>query len=318
MNVPGIVYVTCCANGYYGLQRLLRRGTPVSLVVSLAPHVGKQCNVSGYVDVKRLLGGQAPVLELQNYCLSPEDLHGVDCDLLVVNGWNRLISQDVIKLFRLGGLAIHAGHPPLGHGRAPLPWNIIKGRSDIEVYVFRMTERADDGDIVARAPVEITAHDDVGLLYEKVMFQGARLFERAISDMLHGTARYTPQALDASTTFPKRTPEDGLINFSMTCGEIVNFVRAQSRPYPGAFALLDDYKATVWKAVPFDCFAFRDVPRNPGQILAALPSGLVVATGTSAVWLLEAEAEGWTIPAPLEDLERLVGKVFTWKKRDTC
>lgn len=44
---------------------------------------------------------------------------------------------------------------------------------------------------------------------------------------------------------PKRTPGDGQIDWNRTNVEIYNFVRALTRPYPGAFSYLDNKKVFV-------------------------------------------------------------------------
>ncbi len=38
--------------------------------------------------------------------------------------------------------------------------------------------------------------------------------------------------------FPPRTEEDGLIDWRKSSKDIMNFVRAQTRPYPGAYTIV--------------------------------------------------------------------------------
>ncbi len=307
-----ILYVTAAENGLYGLRHLMSSGVAVHSVVTISGAVAERANVSGFADVAVFCRTRSvPVITLDSYNLTPADLPAEDYDLLVVNGWNRLIGPDVLARFRLGGLGIHAGHPPIGFGRAPLPWNIIKGFRDIEVYVFRLTPRADDGDIVASRTVEITPFDDVQTLYEKVMFWGARLFGVAIKGLVSGSSAGAKQNLAAAIHYPKRTPEDGLIDFSSSLEDLHDFIRAQSRPYPGAYTFMDGEKCEVWRASAFDAFSFREMDRVPGRIVAALPSGLVVQTGSAPIWLREVTCRGRpVVPQPLDALEALVGKCF--------
>lgn len=310
---PRTVYVTSCENGLYGLRHLCARGLPACRVVTISRAVGDKHLVSGFTEVHAACAARdIPVTTLDNYRLRPDDLPaGEQYDLLVVNGWNRLIKPDVLARFPLGGLGVHAGHPPIGLGRAPLPWNIVKGHRDVEVFVFRLTERADDGDIVASRVVEITPHDSVRTLYEKVMFAAAQIFESAILDIAAGRAQSRSQDRQFMVHYPKRTPDDGLIDFSQPVERLYDFIRAQTRPYPGAFAHLGGQTCRIWRAVPFDAHAFRNVDRVPGRIVAALPAGLVVQTGTSPLWILEAERNGAPlVPADLESMEQLIGQSF--------
>ena len=53
--------------------------------------------------------------------------------------------------------------------------------------------------------------------------------------------------------YPRRKPIDGQIQWdSMGMIEIYNFVRAQTKPYPGAYSYLGDKQVKIWDAIPFD------------------------------------------------------------------
>lgn len=302
-------YVTCGENGYFGLRHLTAAGHRPAQVVTISPEVAATNRVSGYYDLRAVCEAwNLELTVLDRYAMRPEDVRLTEPGLLIVNGWNRLIDQTVIAQFEHGGLGVHAGHPPIGLGRAPLPWNLIKGMPDIEVYVFRLTPRADDGDIVGKRTVGITPQDDVRLLYEKVMLCGAELLQEAVAAAAAGELAGTPQNLEDAVYYGKRTPTDGLIDFSQPVEAVYDFVRAQTRPYPGAYAYMGTERWTIWRAVPFDAFAFRQRVRRPGEIVAALPSGLVVQTGTSPLWILDAStASGPVVPAELDSLEARVG-----------
>lgn len=308
---PAIVYVTCSENGLYCLKHLHRIGWPIECVITISPLLGERYLVSGYVNVVPWCTKfSIPVRLVDDYVIKPENIDGLMANILLVNGWNRLITGEVISMFSLGALGVHAGHPPIGLGRAPLPWNIIKGFKDIEVYVFCLTHRADDGNIMALQVIEITSQDTVATLYEKVMYQATVLFEQGLHALVNGEVGWT-QNKQFEIHYPKRTPEDGLINFSASSEEVIDMIRAQTHPYPGAFSYISGEKWFIWSAQKFDNQAFRNLPRVPGRIVLALPSGLIVQTGTETVWITSATARGNTsIPAPLAELELYVGQSF--------
>lgn len=313
LKFPKVTYVSCCENGLYGLDYLIRHKCPVSSVVSISPADGKKYQVSGYADFRPICRREKIQLNhCSGYQVETKDIAGRP-DILIVNGWNRLIKTEVISKHPLGGLAIHAGHPPIGLGRAPLPWNLIKGFKDLEVYVFRMTSEADDGDIAALKTVEITPWDNVQTLYEKVMHAGAEMFFDVLSspNLKSRLEKSIRQNLKHKLLYPKRNPEDGAIDFCWDEITIHNFVRAQSKPYPGAFAGLEGKEWIIWDAVPYDAFSFRGHLRTPGEILLGLPSGLVVMTGGAPIWIREAECEGKKIAmGNWQALRKFVGKVF--------
>lgn len=306
-----IVYVTCCENGFYGLRHLYQEGFKIEKVITISKILGKKYNVSGYKDPSHwcdLVGIE--VIKLDDYTVKISDIENSSKQILVVNGWNRLINLEVINAFKIGALGVHAGHPPIGMGRAPLPWNIIKGFKDIEVYVFKLTDKADDGNILGVNTIEITTSDDIKTLYEKVMFRSAKLFAKAIIS-LENRKKGFEQAKQFEITYPKRSPSDGLIDFRRPVEELVDFVRAQTYPYPGAFSFLNKNKWSIWKAQSFDSHSFRTRPRIPGQIVLALPSGLVVQTGSAPLWITSAtQGENVIAPNSLEFLEKFIGQKF--------
>ena len=47
---------------------------------------------------------------------------------------------------------------------------------------------------------------------------------------------------------PQRAPEDGEINWDWSSKRIYDFIRAQTRPYPGAFTFVNKENIIIWKA----------------------------------------------------------------------
>ena len=188
---------------------------------------------------------------------------------------------------------------------------MLLGRRDIEVYVFEMLPTADDGPILARATVEITSYEDIRHLYEKVMLVGADLLFEALGRLVKGEKGEAQESQERSF-FPKRTPEDGRIDFRQDEVTLYNFVRAQRPPYPGAFAELAGERWVVLRAQPFDRFFRRSLRRRPGTIIEVLPSGPIVQTGGAPVWLTEIMIDGRPVfPTTTMDAGRdLIGLRF--------
>lgn len=305
------LYITCAENGLWGLQRLLRRGVNISRVVTIDSDTAVRNQVSGYVDVGPFCHkAGVPLTVLSRYAFTSLDINEESFDFVIVNGWNRLVDDSVVSAARVCAIGVHAGHPPVGLGRAPLVWNLILGKRDIEVYAFVLTPRADDGNILARQPIEITAQDDVRLLYEKVAFAGADAIYQAITAALDGSVGQS-QELSFAVNYHKRSPSDGLVDFRKSETEVYNFVRAQSYPYPGAYAFLKGEKWRFNRVVPFDVFAFRHEMRVPGRIADVLPSGFVILTGGGAIWLLDADVDGCKrCPPNLNEASSYIGQCF--------
>ena len=59
-----------------------------------------------------------------------------------------------------------------------------------------------------------------------------------------------PQDDSLATVMPKRTPDDGLIDWTATARQVFNLVRAVTHPYPGAFTFVGGRKVFVWRVDP--------------------------------------------------------------------
>ena len=294
---PGrIVYISCGLNGLFALSRLTELGYRDVRVVTIGRETAEKALVSGYADFGDFAGARGlPVHRMEKYSFGDADravVAGWEPDVILVNGWNRLIPASVFNLARFGGYGVHAGHPPRGRGRAPVAWTLIKGLRDLEVYLFRLDERADAGAIVGLQRVEVTPFDTAQSLYDKAALAISLLYERLLPRLLAGDCTGVAQDERWATEFPKRGPADGLIDWQSPDHELYNFIRAQSSPYPGAYTFHRGRRLLVWDAVPFDRILPFPVEAAPGQILDVLTSGVVVRTGTSPLLLRHVQFEG--------------------------
>src|SRR6266487_2739907 len=115
----------------------------------------------------------------------------------------------------------------------------------------------------------------------------------------------------------RRRPGDGLIPWDSGSGAVYDFVRALTKPYPGAFSWLDGKPWTVWSAALLPTNGAPPLGR-PGEILGPVVSpldaacGLAVACGRGVVQLLEVEADGGEVVAGRRLAEQpWTGRVWT-------
>jgi methionyl-tRNA formyltransferase len=102
----------------------------------------------------------------------------------------------------------------------------------------------DEGPLWAQRPLRIPAEAYV----DTVLASAERLTVEMLGDVypgiLSGQIRPRPQVGEANVV-PMRRPEDGLIDWSQPARRVFDFVRAQSRPYPGAFT---SDGVRIWRA----------------------------------------------------------------------
>jgi methionyl-tRNA formyltransferase len=109
-----------------------------------------------------------------------------------------------------------------------------------------------------------------------------------LSALLSGEVRYQRQEGEPSY-YPKREPEDGGIDWTRSARAVHNFVRAETRPFPGAFTFADERKIFIWRGQPFD--SRLPFSGKAGQVVAVTYNRcLVVETGGGTYLVTDYEA----------------------------
>lgn len=222
-------------------------------------------------------------------------------DVALVVGWYRII--DLTRHPGIQFFGMHYSPLPRYRGSAPAVWQILRGETELGVTLFRFAAGLDNGDVAGSAVVNCGPDETIGDVLPRLDEAALDLMDREIPAILGGRARLTPQR-DADATYcGRRVAADGVIDWSAPARRVHDFIRSQSRPYPGAFTHLEDGRLLrVWRTV-------RE-PRRwigvPGSIVARDPSGAIVACGDGALRLVDVEcAEGATMAPTLRGVRRL-------------
>ena len=87
---------------------------------------------------------------------------------------------------------------------------------------------------------------------------------------------------------PQRLPEDGVIDWSLSSETISRFIKALTKPYPGAFFKEAASIVKIWRADPIDLSC--DLDGSPGQIVFVTSQNeFIVKTGTGYLFVEEWE-----------------------------
>ncbi len=216
-------------------------------------------------------------------------------DLLVVIGWYYLVPRALRDSAPLGAVGIHASLLPRYRGGAPLVWAMINGERESGISLFHFADGVDTGDVIAQRTFAISLEDDISTLIWKSTAASLDVLRECMPKLAAGTAPRLPQDHSKATVVPQRKPEDGLLDWNrLTALEAYNWVRAQTRPYPGAFTFLGREKITLWRVVPPATPKMVDAP--PGAVVISrsdVPEvfGVVCADG-KLVGVSEAEVSG--------------------------
>ena len=222
---------------------------------------------------------------------SPETLERVralEPDAIFVVGWSQLLREQLIASAKHGVFGMHPTLLPRHRGRAPIPWAILSGLARTGVTLFEIADpTADSGPIVGQVELPISEEETATTLYERIADAHAKLISEYVPQLAAGTAPRIPQDPIRASSWPKRTPADGIIDWETRAPYLDAWVRAQTRPYPGAFTFLGPSKLVVWRARPVEL----EGAAAAGTVVEERPEGVVVACGEGALLLEEVETE---------------------------
>lgn len=191
-------------------------------------------------------------------------------------GWTQIVPEAVLGIPDRGFWGLHASSLPEGRGGAPVNWQLIHGEDRVGLSLFEFVPEVDHGDVVDQTVVPVEPRDDVATVYDRVTLAAFELLDRALGALARGDVEKTPQRYADATYLPQRKPEDGLIDWGRPALEQWNWIRALTKPYPGAFTFVDGRKLTVWDS----SLVGDDTDATDGEIIDVEPGrGVDVATG---------------------------------------
>lgn len=197
---------------------------------------------------------------------------------VLVHGWYRMIP--VGQFPNIDFLGLHYSPLPRYRGNAPLVWQIINGEVRLGVSLFTLTEGMDDGDLIDQSMFDLLSCEDISDALRKANGQVAAMLDRFAPRWLEGSVAKYSQPTQVPTYCGMRIPEDGRINWQQSAQVVHNFIRAQARPYPGAYTLTpNDEVLRIWRAA-IDRREFLGVP---GSVVEVLSDSIVVACGSGAI-----------------------------------
>jgi methionyl-tRNA formyltransferase len=221
---------------------------PEVFEISYAPNGVKNVNYVDFAAVARRASVPSIPYDRkkpEEFCSRVSALHP---DLIVVAGWYYLVSRELRNAARLGAIGLHGSLLPKHRGGAPLVWTIIHGEKVGGITLFHLDEGVDSGDIIGQQSFPIEEHETIADALQKLEDAGAALLEEFLPLLAEGRAPRIAQNHDQATYCPQRSPDDGEIDWTKSSKQIKDFIRAQTRPYPGAFIRIAGKKAIIWDA----------------------------------------------------------------------
>ena len=294
MSGKRVIFVGTVHEAVPALGVLLDSGVEIAEVVTLPAE--RAASTSGFVDLEPL--ARAHGIEVRrcadiNSADSVRHVRELRPDLMVVTGWTRLLSAELLGVPPRGVVGFHASLLPRYRGRAPVNWAILRGEARTGNTMMYLDAGTDTGDIIDQQAVPIGPDDTCATVYAKVGEAGADMLGRHLRALLDGTAPRRPQGPADGPPLPKRTPGMGITDWNRPARAVHDWIRALTWPYPGAFGFLAGRKIMLW-ASALDGTGAGGVA---GEVLGWDEDGVRVATADGAI-LLSSMSDAGDAPGP--------------------
>lgn len=241
-------FVTCVQIGLSCMEAIYESNGRLDLIITIPDSKSKKKSGRIYVDdfAKK---HKIPVLKV-NHINNEETikaLKGYNIDWMFIIGWSQIAAKNIIETPKLGTVGAHPTLLPIGRGRAAIPWAIIKGLDVTGVTFFKMDEGVDTGLILDQEEVPVLEEETATTLYDKVNSAHETLIQKLYDNLKNNNEKTYVQDENKATYWPGRKPEDGQILLSMTIEEVDRLVRGTTKPYPGAFIIIEKKKHIIWE-----------------------------------------------------------------------
>jgi methionyl-tRNA formyltransferase len=167
-------------------------------------------------------------------------------DVICICHFQKLISDEIIKIPKFGCLNLHPSFLPEYRGMSPQHWPIINGEKKTGISVHFVDNGIDTGNIIVQKEIDISELEYVFEMQNRFKEIYKYIFVEALRKIKQTNLHIVQNHLPGSY-YGRLKLSDCIINKSMSIKTAYNLIRGVSFPYFGA--RYEDY--IFWKAEVF-------------------------------------------------------------------
>tara|TARA_B100000927_G_scaffold149638_1_gene120606 strand:+ start:47 stop:712 length:666 start_codon:yes stop_codon:yes gene_type:complete len=154
-------------------------------------------------------------------------------DLILWYGWSELINTEIIDNFF--SVMLHPSPLPKFRGGSPIQNQIINGKLDSAVSIFKISEKLDEGDIIYQKYLSLEG--ELSKIFSEITKIGTKLSIKMINNFKN--LKLKKQDNSVATYYSRRKPSQSEITINeiknLTANDLYNKIRSLQDPYPNAF-----------------------------------------------------------------------------------
>ncbi|BAP58532.1 methionyl-tRNA formyltransferase [Candidatus Tachikawaea gelatinosa] len=197
-------------------------------------------------------------------------------DIMIVVAYGYILSEEILSLFPLGGINVHASLLPKWRGATPIQHALLSGDKETGISIIKMNAGIDTGDILYKKSLPIHGKDNYPSLYKKLALLGSKSLIYFLNKLVNNEIHIEKQNNIFSTYAKKFTKKDSRINWNLTAIELERCIRA-FHPWPSSYFLINNKLIKVLKASVLEHFNKNP---NPGEVILVNKQGIQVETNS--------------------------------------
>lgn len=216
-----------------------------------------------------------------------QQLADLNADIMIVVAYGLILPEAVLNTPKYGCLNIHASLLPRWRGAAPIQRAIEAGDPESGVTIMQMDVGLDTGDMLYKVSTPIADDDSAQTLHDRLSTLGSEALMETLKQLQAGLLK--PQKQDESqvTYAHKLSKAEAEIDWNQPAEHLVRCIQAFN-PWPVAFTQFEDQPLRILQARVSD----RTESDTAGTVLKVEKQGILVATGTTPIWLTEVQPAG--------------------------
>ena len=203
-----------------------------------------------------------------------------------------IVSRKVIDYFPFGIVNSHFSLLPEWRGADPITYSILSGQKQTGVSLMLLTEKMDEGQLLAQTPLDVEPNDTSASLTEKLIGCSYAALKTILPMYLLGETQPAEQMEASMVTadFPsysrKLEKSDGLIDWAKPASVIEREIRA-FQPWPKSRTRLVDLEVIITRSK----VKSQESRVNIGQVIIEDKS-LLIQCGSGLLEILELQPAG--------------------------
>jgi len=168
-------------------------------------------------------------------------------DLFICADFGQKIPSSILSQAKIAAINIHPSLLPKYRGPSPIQTAILKGDKKTGVSIIKMTDKIDEGPILAQFETDVQPNDDYRMLRDRLATSALKLLVKALPPLAHNKLEQAPQDPQKASYTKIFKKEAGLIDWKKKPSVVERQIRA-FKIWPKSYTFIDNKRLIIHQA----------------------------------------------------------------------